>query len=186
MGVWKLPTKKQFFMYQETDSGVFGLFDEPSQILEAARKTKAKNYEGFDCLTPYPIHGIDEAMGLARSGIPWISFIMGLFGCTMAFGYQYLTHAHDWQLNIAGKAWNAWPAFIPITFEGTIFFAGVLSVFSLIFLAKLTKPNRKILHPDITNHRFALWIPSSAPGYKEEEVINFMNGLGAKEVTVVK
>jgi hypothetical protein len=77
--------KEQFHTYQETTNGVFGLFDTPDEILEAAEKTKEKKYTGFDCLTPFPVHGLDEAMGLPRSGIPWVSFFMGLVGCTFGF-----------------------------------------------------------------------------------------------------
>ena len=55
-------------------------------------------------------------MGLPRSGIPWITFAMGIVGCSFGFGYQYLTHAIDWPLNFAGKAYNAWPAFIPAAY----------------------------------------------------------------------
>jgi hypothetical protein len=81
-----LPRKEQFHFFEETSSGVFGLFDEPEQILEAARQTRDKKYYvGFDCLTPFPVHGLDDAMGLPRSGIPWITFIMGIIGLRVAW-----------------------------------------------------------------------------------------------------
>ncbi|MEM7181097.1 MAG: DUF3341 domain-containing protein [Spirochaetota bacterium] len=179
-------TADQFHTYQETESGVFGLFDEPGQIMEAATKTREKNYTGFDCFTPFPVHGLDDAMGLARSGIPWITFFMGIFGCFIGYLFPYLVHVIDWPLNYAGKALNAWPAFVPIIFELTVFMAGVLSGLSLFFFARLNNPFRKPLHKDITSHKFALWIPSSAKGYKEEEVVAFLEELGAGEVTVVK
>ena len=182
-----LPRKEQFHFYEETSSGVFGLFDEPEQILEAARQTRDKKYYvGFDCLTPFPVHGLDDAMGLPRSGIPWITFIMGIIGCSFGFGYQYLTHVVDWPINFSGKAYNAWPAFIPVTFEMTIFMAGISSALALFFFSRIPVVGRKILHKDITSHKFALWIPSSAPGYKEADTVNFIKSLGATDVTVVK
>jgi len=179
-------TKEQFHTYQETEKGVFGLFDTPEQILHAAEKTKEKNYEGFECFTPFPVHGLDDAMGLPRSGIPWVSFFMGVFGCTFGFLFPYLLHAHDWQINFSGKALNAWPAYIPVVFEVTVFMAGMSGAFTLFYLARLGKPDRKPLHPDITSHKFALWIPATSPNYKESEVVEFIKSLGAKEVTVVK
>ena len=179
-----LPKKEQFHSYTETEDGVFGLFDSEGEILEAAKKTRdAGKYTGFDVITPYPIHHMDDAMGLPRSGIPWVTFIMGLLGCTVAFSFQYLVHTQDWPLNIAGKPFNSWPAFIPVTFELTIFFAGFSSVLSLFLLGKMFNFSRKPLHPDLTSHRFALWIPKSAPGYNEAS--SFIQGLGAKDVTVV-
>lgn len=177
--------KEQFHSYAEPESGVFGLFDSEEEIIEAAEKAKEKKYQGFDCFTPYPVHGLDDAMGLARSGIPWVTFWMGAFGCIGGFLMQYTTY-YDWPLNIAGKSLNAWPAYIPITFEFTIFMAGVSSFVAMMILAKLPKVGRKVLHPDITTDKFALWIPSSVPGYNEGEVEQFIKGLGSKHVEVVK
>ena len=176
-----LPKLEQFHFYEETTSGVFGLFDEPEQILEAARQTRDKKfYVGFDCLTPFPVHGLDDAMGLPRSGIPWITLVMGLVGCAFGFGYQYLTHVVDWPINFSGKAYNAWPAFIPVTFEKA------LKSQALFFFSRIPILGRKILHKDITSHKFALWIPATAPGYKEADTVNFIKSLGATDVTVVK
>ncbi|MCB1140795.1 MAG: DUF3341 domain-containing protein [Leptospiraceae bacterium] len=178
--------KEQFFTYQETTHGVFGLFDTPEEILKSAEKVKQKGYTDFDCLTPFPVHGLDDAMGLPRSGIPWISFFMGLMGLTFGFGFQYLTHAHDWGINFSGKALNAWPAYVPVTFETTVFFAGMSAAASLFVLGRLGSGFRKPLHPEITSHRFAIWIPSASANYKQEEVVEFLTSLGAKEVTVLK
>lgn len=181
------PKKEQFHSYIETDEGVFGLFDTETEILNAAKKTKeAGKYTGFDVISPYPVHHMDEAMGLPRSGIPWITFLAGLCGGSIAFLFQYLVHTQDWPLNIAGKPFNSWPAFIPVTFELTIFFAGFSSVFTLFSLGKMFNFSRKPLHPDLSSHRFALWIPSSVKGYNEGDAANFIKGLGAKEVQVVK
>lgn len=180
-------TADQFHCYKETEKGVFGLFDEPEQIIEAAQKTKEKNYTGFDCFTPLPVHGLDDAMGVARSGIPWITFFLGLFGCIAGYAFPYLVHVIDWPMNYSGKVLNSWPAYVPIIFEMTIFAAGITSALAMMFLAGLfSNPFRKPLHPDLTSHKFALWIPSSSKNYKEEEVVAFIKSLGAKEVTVVK
>lgn len=73
------PHKEQFHKFEETSSGVFGLFDTPAEIISAAAKTKEKNYTDFDCFTPYPVHGLDDAMGLPRSGLPWVTFFYGTF-----------------------------------------------------------------------------------------------------------
>ena len=182
-----LPKLEQFFTYQETTSGAYAIFDEPSQLLEAAKQTRDKKYYvGFDCFTPFPLHGLDAAMGLPRSGIPWVTFVMGLLGMGIGFSYQYLTTTVDWPINYSGKDFNSWPAYIPVTFEATIFFAGIFSALTLFFLARLPVLGRKVLHKDLTSHKFALWIPSSAPGYKEADTVNFLNSLGASEVKVIK
>lgn len=181
-----LPKLEQFHKYKETDEGVFGVFETPEAILSAAEKTKQKDYEGFDCLLPYPVHGIDEVMGTPRSGLPWITFFAGLFGCLIGTSFQYLTHAYDWPMNIAGKSLNAWFAYVPIIFEITVFSAGIYTVATLAYLCGIPKASRRILHKDFTSHRFGLWIPKSAKGYNESEVVSFIKSLGGTEVTVVK
>ncbi len=178
-------TKEQFHKYKEMNEGVLGIFDTPEEILEAAKKTTEKKYEGYDCILPYPVHGIDEVMKTPRSGLPWVTFFMGLFGCLMGFSFQYLTHSYDWPLNIGGKSLNAWFAYIPITFEMTVFCAGMYTFGVFCYLAGLPKVGRKIHHPDLTSHKFGLWIPSDAKGYREDEVFSFVKSLGAKEVIKV-
>ncbi|TGJ98979.1 DUF3341 domain-containing protein [Leptospira langatensis] len=180
------PKKEQFHTFQETEHGVFGLFDSPAEIINAAQKTKDKGYTNFDCFTPYPVHGLDDAMGLPRSGLPWVTFFMGIFGCVAGFGMQYLTHKYDWPLNISGKSFNAWFAYIPITFEFTVFMAGVSTAVAMFILTKLPKTGRKVLHPDITTDKFALWIPSNSANYSESGVTDFIKGLGSKHVETVK
>jgi hypothetical protein len=177
--------KEQFHKYKEMNQGVLGVFDTEAEIMDAAKKTFEKKYEGFDCLLPYPIHGIDEVMGTPRSGLPWVTFFMGVIGCIMGFSFQYLTHQYDWPLNIGGKSLNAWFAYIPITFEMTVFCAGMYTFATFCYLAGLPKLGRKVLHPDLTSHKFGLWIPASAPGYKQDEVVSFVKSLGAKQVEVV-
>ncbi|TGM81655.1 DUF3341 domain-containing protein [Leptospira mtsangambouensis] len=181
-----LPKLEQFHKYKEMDEGVLGIFETPEAIMHAAEKAKEKDYKGFDCILPYPVHGIDEAMGTPRSGLPWITFFAGIFGCTIGILFQYLTHAYDWPLNISGKSLNAWFAYVPIIFELTVFSAGIYTVAALCFLSGIPKATRRILHPDLTSHRFGLWIPKSAKGYNESEVVSFVKGLGGSEVTVVK
>jgi hypothetical protein len=177
--------KEQFHKYKEMNEGVLAIFDTEKEIVEAAKKTFEKKYEGYDCILPYPIHGIDEIMGTPRSGLPWVTFFMGVFGLFMGFYFQYLTHSHDWALNIGGKSLNAWYAYIPITFEMIIFCAGIYTFVAFCYLAGIPKLGRKIHHPDLTSHKFGLWIPSDAKGYKQDEVIHFVKSLGAKQVEVV-
>ena len=165
---------------------VLGVFDDEDVLLHAVESVRGKGVKIHEVYSPFPVHGLDDAMGLPRSGIPWISFFMGLMGLTFGFGFQYLTHAHDWGINFSGKALNAWPAYVPVTFETTVFFAGMSAAASLFVLGRLGSGFRKPLHPEITSHRFAIWIPSASANYKQEEVVEFLTSLGAKEVTVLK
>lgn len=190
------------YTYRETNSGVFGLFSDPEKLRNAARTVRDRGYTNFDCLTPFPLHGLEFDMGLRRSKIPYITFFAGLVGVTTGFLLQFAVHEQvipslvkyfdvfpnlrSYPLNIGGKPTYSWPAMIPICFELTVLFGGHTTVAGLLLLARIPKPSRKILHPEITNDRFAVWIPSDAAGYSEEGVKQLLQELGAAEITVVK
>jgi len=192
------------YTYRETTNGVFGLFSTPEQISHAAKETVKKGYTNFDCLTPFPVHGLEYDMGLKRSKIPYVTFVMGLIGLATAIFLQLnvhemvipvtITHAIDampnlnsYPINYGGKPTFSWPAMLPIAFELTVLFAGAIgTVGALMALARLPMPGRKILHPSITDDRFCLWIPSDSANFSEEGVKSFLSELGAEEITVVK
>lgn len=191
------------YTYRETEKGIYCLFDTPEKMTKAAKATHAKGYTNFDCLTPFPVHGLKFDMGLTRSKIPYITFFAGLTGLAIAFGLQTMVHeniiprpsflgyfdgfANIWSypLNIGGKPTFAWPAMVPILFELTVLIGGHTTVAGLILLAKMYKPFRGVLHPDITNDKFALWIPADSANYDEAGVAAFMKELGADTITKV-
>lgn len=163
-------------------SGVAGIWSDDEKILAAATKMREAGYKKFDAITPFPVHGMEDAVGIKRSGIPWVTFVMGVTGCAAGLGLQYWTSAVDWALNVGGKPFFSVPAFIPITFELTILFAALSSVGAMFFLNGLPKVNPPIIDPDITSHKFALWVPDTEDGYDVAKVEAFLKELGADEV----
>lgn len=190
------------YSYRETKNGIYCLFDTPEKMQNAARKTNEKGYTNFDCLTPFPIHGLEFDMGLERSKIPYITFFAGLFGLFLAFFLQTVAHEQviptlwtyidgmpnirSYPLNIGGKPTFSWPAMVPILFELIVLIGGHTTVVGMFMLAKLYSPFRKVLHPDITNDKFCLWIPTDSQNYNEETVISFMRELGGESISKVK
>jgi len=146
---------------------VVGYYFSPDEILEAARKAKARGFKHWDTFTPFAVHGMDEAMGLKRTKLPYISFAAGTMGLFAAIGLQVWTHLFSWPMNIGGKPLLAIPAYVPIFFELTILFCGVTTA-GAMFALFLNLPNftKPIFHPDITNDRFALAVEVS----REEEI----------------
>ena len=163
-------------------SGVAGLWTDDHKILEAAAKMRDAGYKHFDAITPFPVHGMEEAVGIKRSGIPWVTFFAGLTGGSLGMGIQYWTSAVDWPINVGGKPFFSIPAFIPVTFELTILFAALSSVGTMFFLNGLPKIDPPIIDPDLTCHKFALWVPETEEGYSVEKVEAFLKELGAEEV----
>jgi hypothetical protein len=103
--------------------GMMAEFDSPEALIEAARQTRLEGYRRFDCYTPFPIHGLTEAMGVREAKVPWTVFICGLIGALFGFGLQTYTSAIDYPLNVGGRDLISWPYFIPITFECMVLFA---------------------------------------------------------------
>lgn len=189
-------------------SGVVGFFDDPSALTEATRKVRDARYAKFDAFTPYPVHGLEEAQGLKRSPVPYVTFVFGVTGTTIAFLLQYWTSAVDWPLIVGGKPFNSWPAFVPIMFELTVLFAGLSTVGAMFALNRLPNLKAKAFDPSITRDRFALLIEAPAElgpdeiddeeaqaryakalaGFKafsESEASEFLKKAGAKEVRTV-
>src|SRR5207247_423073 len=116
-----------------TDALMVAEFDTPEEIKAAARALRKAGYRDFDAHTPYPVHGMDQAMGMPRSIMPWIVLGGGLTGCIGAFYLQYWINAIDYPLVISGKPFASIPAFIPVTFEGTVLFSAFAAVFGMLF-----------------------------------------------------
>lgn len=166
----------------KTVGGSLGLFDDDHKCLEAARKMKAAGYKKFDAITPFPVHGMEEAIGIKRSPIPYITFVMGITGCALGLFFQYWTSAVDWPVIVGGMPFFSLPAFIPVAFEVTILFAALSSVAAMFAFNGLPKVDPPILDADLTSHRFGLWVPETEDGYDAAKVEQFMKELGAEDI----
>ena len=175
-------------------AGVIGFFKGPADTLKAMEKVRDARWENYDSFTPFPIHGMDEAMGLRRSILPWFTFLGGLAGATIGFSLQYWTSAIDWPLIVGGKPMNSWPAFVPVMFELTILLAGLSTVFGMFALNRLPNTKKAAFDPSITRDRFAIVIApkeGTSKGSSDEkpfdasEAESFLKSLGAQEVKPV-
>ncbi len=200
-GLYGLLDRAFEYTYRETKAGIFGLFSEPDKLRQAARAARDRGYTNFDCLTPFPLHGLEFDMGLRRSKVPYITFFAGLTGVITAFLMQWSVHEQvvpqlfryfdifpnlrSYPLNIGGKPSYSWPAMIPICFELTVLLGGHTTVIGLLLLGRIPKASRKILHPEITNDRFCLWIPTDSAGYNEANARQLLTEFGATDITVV-
>ena len=113
---------------------LLAVYHSEHNLLKAAKLLKDQGIKVLDVFAPFPVHGIDELVGIPRSRLPRFTFLFGAMGLLAAFAMQWGVNMVAWPMNIGGKPDNAWPAFIPVCFELTVLFGGVLSV--LVFLAK--------------------------------------------------
>lgn len=169
--------------------GVIGYFLEPSEALAAAARTRDAGWKHFDVLTPFPLHGIEEAMGQARSWIPYVTAVLAFVGIALAQALQNYVMVYDWPLNFGGKPHAAWPSFVPITFEAMVFCAAIGTAIVAIAAGKVDsvpQPPPMKVKTGATADRFVLWISASDPEWNEQEALEFVRSLGAHGVEVVE
>ncbi len=132
--------------------GYLAEFKSASALYKAAEKVRDAGFRKWDCYTPYPVHGLDNAMGLKRSILPWFVFFGGLTGCATALALTYFTQVSIYPTVVQAKPTNIFtiPAFFPVMFELTILFSGFTVLFGLLGLIQLPRLN----HPLFASKQF--------------------------------
>jgi hypothetical protein len=164
---------------------VVARFSDAETLVKAVREMRARNFSVYDVYAPYPIHGMDEAMGLRRSRIPWVTFIMGLTGLTLALTFQFYTAVLDWPLNVGGKPDNSTLAFVPICFELTVLIGGLSTVAALLLRTRLFPGKREQLPLEgVTNDSFALVLRRKDAHFDVGTACELLNQSGAEEIEI--
>lgn len=165
-------------------------FADEKALLRAARRTRKAGYRAFDVHTPYPVHGMDEAMGLGRSNLGWIVVIAAILGVGGGFGLQYVTAVIDYPIITAGKPYNSWQAWIVIMFEAGVLmsaFAAVFGMFALNGLPAWYHPVFK--HAPMlrcTDNGFFLAISAQDPAFDPARTPRFLADLGGQGVAALE
>jgi len=120
-----------------TPVGIVGEFTDPNQLMTAAEKIRDAGYRKWDIHTPFPVHGLDKAMGIKRSILTYISFTGMVGGLSTALGLQWWTGAYDYRLNIGGKGFFDWQFSMPIDFELSILGTALFTVLGLFALTRM-------------------------------------------------
>ncbi|HKU23746.1 MAG TPA: DUF3341 domain-containing protein [Terriglobales bacterium] len=134
-----------------------GVFEREDDTLAAVQASRRLGFKVADVYAPYAVHGLEEAMGLPPSRLPWIVFLLGLSGAAFKVWFEFWTTMVDWPLNVGGKPFNSLPAFVPVTFEVMVLCAALGAVISLFFICRLL-PGKRAIAPvaGVTDNRFAV------------------------------
>jgi hypothetical protein len=160
---------------------VLALFLDPERLLAAIKAVREQGYRGIDAYTPYPVHGLSEALGLKISWMPRVTKTAFFVGAGLGFTFEAWTMAWAWPLNIAGKPFISVPAYMPVTFESGILIAGISTFIAVLIAGRLRPaPNFKNLDDSLTNDRFGLYVPVRP--YEQANVQELLTSLGAEEV----
>jgi len=170
--------------------GLMAEFDSPEALLEAAHGARAGGYRRLDAFTPMPIEGLAEAVGFEKTRLPLAVLIGGFCGCVGGFLLQYYPSVVDYPLNIAGKPFNSWPAFVPVMFEMTILAAALTTVLGMLAMNGLPTPYHPVFNvPQFelaSRNRFFLCVKSRDPKFDLDATRAFLKELKAREVYEVE
>jgi hypothetical protein len=169
--------------------GLMAEFDDPNALVTAARQAYTAGYRRMDGYSPFAIEELHEALGVHHTLVPLLVLIGGVVGACVGFGLAYWVSVIAYPLNVGGRPFNSWPAFIVPTFETTVLFAAATAVFGMLALNGLPT----VYHPVFnvprfalaTRDRFFLCIEARDPKFDRHGTRQFLEGLGAREVTEV-
>jgi len=179
----------------ETEGRTYGIaaqFNSPADLYEAAKKVRDAGFRHWDVFSPFPIHGMDAAMGLGRSVLSKFVFMGGLSGFCIAIALVFIPSSFLYPLVVAGKPIDITtvPAFFPIMFELTILLSAFTAVFGMLILNGLPRFNHPLFNWDafkkVSADGFFLAIEARDPQFTEEGVSDLLAQVGGKEITLVK
>lgn len=166
--------------------GILAEFDTATEMVDAANAIREAGYTKTDAFSPFPLHEIDEALGVRKSKLPWIVLGGGFVGLFTGLGLQYYTHVIDYPIIVAGRPFFSLPAFFPPMFELTILLAAFSAVFGMLFLNGLPKPYHPLFNVPrfalATREKFFLVIEAEDPIFDYEQTKTFMESLNPQEV----
>lgn len=167
---------------------VHAIYNDDDILLDAVKKTRAAHHHIEEVYTPFPVHGLDKAMGLAPTRLAICAFLYGITGFTIYANLLNYIMIVDWPQDIGGKPsfefYQNLPAFVPVMFEGTVFFAAHLMVITFFLRSKLW-PFKQAENPDVrtTDDHFLMEVGVHG---NEEELVSFFKNTGAVEVKVIE
>lgn len=164
--------------------GLMAEFDSAEELLRAASRARREGYKRMDAFTPFPVEGLTEALGKKKSLVPFLVFLGGATGCFGGFFMEWFANVIHYRINSGGRPYNSWPAFIPITFELTVLFAGFTALFALIFLNRQPQLYHPVFNaPNFERaslDKFFLCIEANDVRFEQSKTSEFLKSLGAR------
>ena len=176
-------------MAEQRDYGLLAEFETTSKLLHACERLRDEGYSRWDAHAPFPVHGLDRAMGLRPSRLPFVVLVMALSGGAAAFALQWWIHAWDYPLVISGKPFFSWPAFIPVTFEVTVLFGALGAFLGMLHFNRLPQHYHSLFRSQrferVTDDKFFISVEARDPRYDAKGTAKLLEEIGATNVEMV-
>ena len=185
----RLPAGRLTASKKHMEKNIYGImaeFDTATELVDAARQVRDAGYKRTDAFSPFPLHEIDEALGIRRPVLPFLVFGGGIAGLITGLALQIFVHYVEYPLNVGGRPYISLPSFIPPAYELTILFAAFVAVFGMLFLNGLPQPYHPVFNVPrfalATREKFFLIIEKKDAKFDYEETRRFMESLSPQEV----
>ncbi len=169
--------------------GLLAQFGTPEALMHACARVRDEGFARWDAHTPFPVHGLDKAMGLGRSPVSLFVLVMGLAGACLGMLMQWWVSTSAYALVISGKPFFSWPAFVPIMFECGVLGGASGALLGFLILARLPQHHHALFNSErfaqVTDDGFFISIEADDPGYDADKISQFLKDLGADHVETV-
>jgi hypothetical protein len=166
--------------------GIIARFESAADILSAAEKTRDAGYKKFDCHSPFPIHGMDKAMGLKRSGLGWLVGVAGIIGTSSALALQWWTSTIDYPIVISGKPLFSFQAYVPVTFAVGVLLSAFTALIGMLILNGLPRWFHPVFYSDkfsrFSDDGFFISVEADDPKFDPQQTSKFLESIGGKDI----
>jgi len=170
--------------------GIIAEFETTADVLHAAEKVRNAGFRRWDVFTPFPIHGMDKAMGMKNSPVGWFSFLGGVTGYTTGMVMIWWMNAFDYRIVVGGKPMFSPYGAFPPSYELTILFSAFGALLGMLFLNRLPRLHHPLLKhkrfEQVTHDKFFIVIETDDPKYSETETRRLLEATGSKHIEMVE
>ncbi len=170
--------------------GILAEFRNPLDLKHAAEKVRDAGYNKFDCHSPFPVHGMDQAMGLKRSKLGFVIAFFAILGGLIGFALQSWTHSIAYPLTISGKPLFAWQAYIIIIFALFVLFGAISAVLGMLHFNRLPRLHHPVFYSEnfkkATDDGFFISIESEDSKFSDTETKSFLESIGGDNVELLE
>lgn len=170
--------------------GLMAQYENPAEIFHAAERVRDAGYSKWDCCTPFPVHGLDKAMGAPPSKLPWYVLLIGICGSLFAVAFELWSMGYDYPIIVQGKPLNSLPAYVPVWYEATVLSSCLTVFFGNWVLNRLPQ----YYHPAFsskafaraTDDKFFILIEAADSRYDAEKTKALLKDTGASHIEEIE